>query len=149
MTTNRPVVAQHYLLVQVDGTLTFHRDTFQVMREKIDQGEGETDMQSIPNSSAITAYHYVPFDAPEQQRMNKVANGIFWELSKPDPDSPTPEPFEPYEQPEPHDPQDRIIKMRGPVVFCARFDSLSSSHADTIRTAHERVHERLRSKGWI
>ncbi|SBU98192.1 hypothetical protein YUMDRAFT_06088 [Streptomyces sp. OspMP-M45] len=149
MTTNRPPAAQHYLLVQVDGTLTSHRDTFQVMRDKIDGGEGETGLEDIPNCYPVTAYHYVPFGNPEQQRMNKVANGIFWELSKPDPDSATPEPFEPYEQPEPHDPKDRVIKMRGPVVFCARFDSLSFTHADTIRAAHERTLERLRSKGWI
>ncbi|ACX71168.1 hypothetical protein pZL12.91 [Streptomyces phage ZL12] len=145
MTTYRPPTAQHYLLVQVDGTLTSHRDTFQVMREKIDQGEGETSMEFIPNRKVVMAYHYVPFDNPEQQRMNKVANGIFWELSKPDPDSPTPDPFEP----DPQAPQDRVIKMRGPVVFCARFDSLSFDHADTIRAAHERTLKRLQAKGWI
>lgn len=141
--------AHHYLLVQVDGSLTSHRDTFQDMRQKIDGGEGETGMEDIPNCFPVMAYHYVPFDNPEQQRMNKVANGIFWELSKPDPNSATPEPFEPYEQPEPHDPHDRIIKMRGPVVFCVRFDSLSTSHVDAIRAAHERALDRLQSKGWI
>ncbi|MEV6146399.1 hypothetical protein [Streptomyces sp. NPDC051992] len=137
------------MLVQAGGSLALHRDTFQVMRQKIDRGEGETGMEDIPSCYPIMAYHYVPFDNPEQQRMNKVANGIFWELSKPNPNDATPEPFQPYEPPDPYEPHDRIIKMRGPVVFCIRSGSLSDSHMNTIKAAHEQVLDRLRSKGWI
>ena len=37
-------------------------------------------MEFLPGLSPVTAYYYVPFNG-DQRRMNKVTNGMYWELT--------------------------------------------------------------------
>jgi hypothetical protein len=140
MNANRPQPISRYLFLEVDGSLTEYTETFQDMRMKVGHGHGETGLEDVPNFYPVAAYHYVPYAGP-QERMNKVANGIFWELSQPGPEEPMSERYEPH---------DRIVKMRGPVAFCTRTEGgLSDSQVDAIRKAHTRAVDRLQSMGWM
>lgn len=137
---NQSEPLRRYLLVEVSGNLTEHFETFRSMRSKIDNRLGETGLEDVPGFYPVAAYHYVPYENPMQQRMNKVANGIFWELSQPASDGGLPEPYEQH---------DRITKLRGPVAFRVRGDSLTDSHVAAIREAHTRAVARLQSMGWM
>jgi hypothetical protein len=133
-----------YALVMPEGELTFGRATLHEIRRLIgaDAG-GETGLEFLNSLPPVAAYYYVPFDADER-RMNKVANGMYWELSAPisqdDEDS--------YQ--EEYDPQQRVIKLRGPVAFVDRHNwGLSTSDEAALREAHKAAVARLRARGWM
>ncbi|MES5820875.1 hypothetical protein [Streptomyces sp. RG80] len=144
----RNVQPMRFAFVTPAGELSFDAKLYHDIQAQIGgRGAGETGHEFLRSLYPVTAYFYVPFD-PDDRRMNKVANGMFWELSGPVAQSADGE----YED-EPdddYDPDDRVIKLRGPVAFIDRRNwGLSREHENELRAAHERVSERLRSRGWL
>ncbi|WP_020138515.1 hypothetical protein [Streptomyces sp. 351MFTsu5.1] len=80
--------------------------------------------------------------------MNKVANGMFWELS-----GPVARAIDDEYEKDPDDdygPEDRVIKLRGPVAFIDRHNwGLGRQHEDQLRAVHEIAVQRLRNLGWL
>jgi hypothetical protein len=132
-----------YCLVTPEGDITFDVKTLHEIRVLVGgNGVGETGLEFLNSLYPVAAYYYVPFDV-DDRRMNKAANGMFWELNGPVPndDDPDREPF---------DPDDRVIKLRGPVAFIDRHSwGLSGSQEASLRTAHETAVGRLRRRGWL
>ncbi|MER7743344.1 hypothetical protein ABTX34_34450 [Streptomyces sp. NPDC096538] len=134
-----------YALVTPDGNISFATGTYQEIRTLIgNDGAGETGMEFLDGLYPVAAYFYVPFTA-DQRRMNKAANGMYWELSAPAPGEGG-EDADPQE----HDPEDRIIKLRGPVAFLDRHNwGLSAEQESALRDAHKATVMRLRARGWL
>lgn len=134
-----------YCLVTPDGNITFDTATLHQIRAQLGMDVvGEAGLEFLNSLYPVAAYYYVPFDE-DARRMNKAANGMFWELSAPlqrdDEDADVEEEFEP---------QDRVIKMRGPVAFINRHAwGLSGEQETALRDAHKTAVERLRSRGWL
>ncbi|OEJ36228.1 hypothetical protein [Streptomyces agglomeratus] len=117
------------------------------IRGKIGSGvDGESGMEHVSAYSSLAAYYMEPFDT-DTRRMNKVANGMFWELSSPS-YYPVIEGEAADDLPHHSDQPDRVIKLRGPVAFISRGDMTPEDEA-ILKDAHDRAHSRLRAKGWI
>ncbi|NUS30341.1 MAG: hypothetical protein HOV92_39895 [Streptomyces sp.] len=137
-----------FAFVTPQGELSFGTKLYHDIRAQIGGGGvGETGHEFLRGLSPVTAYFYVPYDQ-DDRRMNKVANGMFWELSGPvaraGDDEYDVEPDDDF------DPKDRVIKLRGPVAFLDRHNwGLSREHEDELRSVHETAVQRLRSRGWL
>jgi hypothetical protein len=133
-----------YALVMPDGELTFGRATLHEIRRLIGaDGGGETGLDFLNSLHPVAAYYYVPFTTDERH-MNKVANGMYWELA-----APVPQDGENSYQEE-YDPQERVIKLRGSVAFIDRHNwGLSTSDESALREAHKTAVTRLRARGWM
>lgn len=141
--TEDPPRPQRYALVQETGELTFGTADFREIRGKIATGgQGETGLDWFDAHYPLGYFYYVPF-GDDPRRMNKVGNGMYWELAAPrmDPDG----------DDEPHDPRDRVIKARGPVAFISNSQEggLSAEQEAMVRAAHERATSKLRARGWL
>ncbi|MFB7329444.1 hypothetical protein [Streptomyces sp. NPDC056190] len=133
-----------YALVTENGEITFGHKTFHEIRVLLgaDAG-GETGLEFLNSLYPVTLHYYVPFDA-DKRRMNKAANGMFWELSAPvqrdDEDTDVGE----------FGPEDRVIKLRGPVAFIDRHSwGLSGEQEMVLRDAHKTAVDRIRARGWL
>lgn len=137
-----------FAFVTPEGELSFDSKLYHDIRTQIGgRGLGETGHESLRGLYPVVAYYYAPFDE-DDRRMNKVANGMFWELSGPVP----PDPDDEYapDVDDDYDPEDRVIKLRGPVAFVDRYNwGLSREHEDRLREVHETVVRRLRGRGWL
>ncbi|MFF5448766.1 hypothetical protein [Streptomyces sp. NPDC012888] len=137
-----------YAFVTVDGTLALGTATMPQIRQKVGAGtHGETGTEFVSVRSDLAAYHLVPYET-DTRRMNKVANGMFWELSDPAHHPAVTEDDDPDAADASEDRPDRVIKMRGPVAFIRR-GGMSPEDEAMVKEAYERAHGRLRSKGWI
>lgn len=131
-----------YALVTPEGEITFGQATWHEIRTQIGGSiAGETGMDFLNSLYSAAVHYYVPY-GEDDRRMNKIANGMFWELSAPvvtdDDDS------------EPHDPADREIKLRGPVAFTDRHNGgLSPDQERALREAHRSAVTRLRARDWL
>jgi hypothetical protein len=134
-----------YCLVRPDGEISFgSKSLHQIRAEIIDGGVGETGLEHLNSLYPVAAYYHVPFDK-DDRRMNKAANGMFWELS-----APTPPGDDEYAEAQEHHPGDRVIKMRGLVAFIDRHNwGLSTENERDLREAHQTAVERLRARGWL
>ncbi|WP_416969694.1 hypothetical protein [Streptomyces sp. 4F14] len=134
-----------YALVTPDGELTVGDEPYHDIRAQLgDRSEGETGHGFLRGLHPVTAYFHAPYH-DDDRRMNKVADGMFWELSGPVP----PGPDAPYADDD-FTPEDRVIKLRGPVAFIDRHNwGLGREHLDALRTVHETVARRLRRRGWL
>lgn len=132
-----------YCLVTPEGDAVFATATLHEIRTLIGgDGAGETGMEFLNSLYPVAAYYYVPFDE-DTRRMNKTANGMFWELSAPirQEDGTLPEDFKP---------EDRTIKLSGPVAFIDRHTwGLTAERESVLREAYEIVVDRLRRRGWL
>ncbi|MDL5205305.1 hypothetical protein [Streptomyces sp. ALI-76-A] len=145
---NRKDQPMRFAFVTTEGELSFDTKLYHDIQAQIGgRGVGETGHESLRSLYPVTAYFYVPYDQ-DDRRMNKVANGMFWELSGPAARGTDDE----YEE-EPDDdytPEDRVIKLRGPVAFIDRHNwGLSGEHENALRAAHETAVQRLRNRGWL
>ncbi|MEU8718570.1 hypothetical protein [Streptomyces sp. NPDC048663] len=140
---NRNIVPMRFAFVTPDGELSFDAKLYHDIRTQIGgNGAGETGHEFLRSMYSVAAYFYVPYEK-DDRRMNKVANGMFWELSG-HPRGTDEEPDDDY------DPEDRVIKLRGPVAFIDRHNwGLTSENENTLRSAHETVLQRLRGRGWL
>ncbi|MFJ3660821.1 hypothetical protein ACIPPM_10155 [Streptomyces sp. NPDC090119] len=133
-----------YCLITPEGDLSFDTATLPEIRIRLGANmAGETGLEWLDSLYPVAAYYYVPF-AQDTRRMNKAANGMFWELSAPveraDDDG----------EPEERDPADRVIKMRGPVAFINRYAwGVSEEQEAALRTSYTQVVTRLRDRGWL
>jgi hypothetical protein len=147
--TERPAQAFTYVLVTVEGQLSVQSGTFQEMRESTFGGHrGANEIIDLPALYPVAAYCSIAYDRPDPRRMNKVANGMVWELTaRPDRGLVDPERddvLEAYAED-----ALRVVKMRGPVVFFERIRSLAEEEVATLRKAHETAYSRLNARGWI
>ncbi|MFJ9634486.1 hypothetical protein ACIRU8_43020 [Streptomyces sp. NPDC101175] len=145
---SRNAQTMRFALVTPEGELSFGDKLYHDIQAQIGGGGvGETGHEFLRSLYPVTAYFYVPYDQ-DDRRMNKVANGMFWELSCPaardTDDGYDEEPDDDYT------PEDRVIKLKGPVAFIDRHNwGLSREHEDGLRAAHETAVQRLRSRGWL
>jgi len=141
-----------YATITVAGGLDFHIGTHAQARAAIGaHGAGEAGIDFIPNLPPLAMYYFVPFEGDHGMPMNKVANGIFWELSRPvDPATIDPDRDDLIEAAREASPEDRIVKLRGPVViYGPGGGSFGDDHEATIREAHKVAAGRLKSRGWL
>ena len=137
-----PDKPMRYCLVTPDGNISFDTSTHHQVRALIGAGiDGEAGLEFVNSLYPVGAYYYVPFDE-DTRRMNKPANGMFWELNGPTYADGTPvEDFQPG---------DRDIKLRGPVAFVHRQgDGLTGDQEEVLRETYGRVVGRLRGRGWL
>ncbi|MFF9158343.1 hypothetical protein ACF1AB_39655 [Streptomyces sp. NPDC014846] len=136
-----------YCLITADGSITFDTGTLVHIQGLLDRDSvGETGTEFLNSLHPVTAYYWVPY-YEDRRRMNKVANGMYWELSAPVPRA---DDEDDDREPEEYDPEDRKIKMRGPVAFTNRHDwGLTPDQENTLRQAHETASRRLRARGWL
>jgi len=139
---NGPSRAFTYVLVTTDGQFTIRQDTFQGVRDQIRAGhQGSQEIIDLPNLDPVMAYCSIAYEQPDPRRMNKVANGMVWELTaRPD--------REQIDDPYAHEPL-RVVKMRGPVVFFERLRSLTDEEVEALREIHATAYGNLRARGWI
>lgn len=137
--------SMRYALVTPDGSITFADGTHKEIRALIGaDGAGETGTEFLNSLYPAAAYFYVPFGT-EDRAVNKTANGMYWELS-----APVPHDDEDGTEPEEYDPEDRKIKLHGPVAFIDRHNwGLSGNQETAIREAHTAAVRRLRARGWL
>lgn len=133
-----------YCLVTPDGNITFDTATLHQIRAQIGVDVvGEAGTEFLDSLYPVAAYYYVPFDE-DTRRMNKTANGMFWELSAPVQQTGEEDDLEE------HNPEDRVVELRGPVAFIDRHSwGLSEQREAALREAHETVVARLRHRGWL
>lgn len=147
---NGPISAFTYVLVMPDGQFTIRQDTFQGVRDQIRAGhQGSQEIIDLPSLNPVMAYCSIAYEQPDPRRMNKVANGMVWELTaRPEReqiDGDRDDIFDAYA----HEPL-RVVKMRGPVAFMVRGDrSLEEADITGLREAHETAYAKLRARGWI
>ncbi|MDH6574985.1 hypothetical protein [Kitasatospora sp. MAP5-34] len=139
---------RRYAMVGVDGSLAFTTGTWREMRAAVAEGlgaEGESGAEMISQYSPLNVYYFAPYDRADEGRMNKVANGVYFELSDP----------KRYELPagdeadDLPEPTGRVIKMHGPVAFYSTRGDLDEDEIEAIREAHKAVFGRLGRRGWI
>lgn len=133
-----------YALLTTDGEITFGQATWREIRTLLGSNiGGENGLEFLGSLYPAAVYYFVPYTADDRP-MNKVANSMFWELTAPVP------PQDDEEDPEPHNPEDRVIKLRGPVVFVDRHNGgLSSEQEHALREAHTSAVAHLRARGWL
>ena len=135
-------------MVDVDGSLAFKAGTLREMREDVAQelgAEGESATEMISQYSPLNVYYFAPYDRADEGRVNKAANGMFFELSDPKRYE-IPAGDEADDLPEP---TERIIRTHGPVAFYSTHGDLDDAEVEAIREAHRVVFDRLRQRGWI
>ncbi|MGW8688467.1 hypothetical protein ACWGNN_47245 [Streptomyces sp. NPDC055817] len=139
--------AMRYALVTADGEITFGDAPLQDIRAAIEGGGGgETGMEYLRSLHPVAVYFYVPY-YEDTRHMNKVANSMYWELSAPVQREDNDEDDSDVEE---YDPEDRKIKLRGPVAFIDRHNwGLSAEQESVIKGAHRAAVVRLRARGWL
>ncbi|MEC4572596.1 hypothetical protein [Streptomyces virginiae] len=130
-----------YALVTPDGEITFGDAPLRDIPAAFEGGgDGETGTEYLRSLYPVAVYFHVPY-YDDTRRMNKVANGMYWELSAP---------VQGEDDGEDDDPEDRKIKLRGPVAFVDRHNrGLSAEQESVITGAHRTAVARLRARGWL
>lgn len=143
-TTDGPSAS--YALITVSGGLIFRLGTPRAVQAALTAetgGPGETGIEYLRGLYPLALRNFVPY-ARDLRRMNKVANGMYWELSGPPPN----------EDPESamrYTPNDRIIKTRGQVAIISRSadNVISEDHRAVLEETHARVVAQLTARGWL
>jgi hypothetical protein len=135
--------SMRYALVTPDGEIAFGRATWHEIRALFGSGiGGETGQEFLNSLYPAAVYFYAPF-AADDRLMNKVANSMLWELT-------APAPRQDDDVLEPYGPDDRVIKLRGPVAFVDRHNGgLSTDQEHALREAHKSAVTHLRARGWL
>ncbi|MFE5620833.1 hypothetical protein ACFQ8S_02025 [Streptomyces virginiae] len=131
-----------YALVKPDGEITFGDAPLRdISAAFVGGGDGETGTEYLRSLYPVAVYFHVPY-YDDTRRMNKVANGMYWELSAP---------VQGQDDGEDDDPENRKIKLRGPVAFVDRHNrgGLSAEQESVITGAHRTAVARLRARGWL
>ena len=148
---SRPLKQMRYAMVTPDGALRFEDGTFQEIRQAINgSAQGETGIDYLPRLHPVAAFYFEPFNRPDTRRMNKVANGMYWELSRPlNRAEVDPERDDITDALMDGSKDDRVVKLRGPVTFIVLHERLTMEQQTVLEDVHARVVDRLKDRGWL